>query len=91
MSQRTLLNAQARLDQLQKQLNEAFDRLEADPTSHVKQAHREEDLKDSLHKAEDVVDRLAATAGSETTPGRGSHYIARWLNTQLVDFPNHDF
>ena len=90
MSQRALLNAQARLDQLQKQLNEAFDRLEADPTSHLKQA-RYKDLKDSLHKAEDVVGSLAATAGTETASGRGSHYIARQSHTQLVDLRNYAF
>ena len=67
MTQQALHEAQARLDQLQKQYDAAYSALEAEPCSDLKK-ERYEDLKISLHKAEDTVISLAATTAS--TSGR---------------------
>ena len=66
MTQQALHSAQARLDKLQTAYDEAFSALEANPSSGLKQ-ERFEDLKTSLHKAEDSVNSLAKTA---STSGR---------------------
>ena len=70
MAQQALHKAQARLDQLQKAYDTAFSVLEANPCSRFKR-ERFEDVKISLHKAEDAVNSLAATAGTS-----GQHF---WL------------
>lgn len=57
MAQQALHNAQARLDQLQRQCDEAFKAYEANTSD--KLTERYEELKLSLHKAEDVVSSLA--------------------------------
>ncbi len=72
MAQQALHDAQARLDQLQKQYDEAFRALEANPFSDLKR-ERYEELKNSLHKAEDAVNSLAAAAaGAVSASGEQS-------------------
>jgi len=66
MTQQALHSAQARLDKLQTAYDEAFSALEANPSSGLKR-ERFEELKISLHKAEDSVNSLAKTA---STSGR---------------------
>jgi len=68
MAQEALRDAQARLDQLQKQRDEAFSAWRANPSSDLEKECYE-DLKISLHKAEDAVNSLAAAAAS-TSGGR---------------------
>jgi len=68
MAQQALHDAQARLDQLQKQRDEAFSAWRANPSSDLEKECYE-DLKISLHKAEDTVNSLAAAAAS-TSGGR---------------------
>ena len=63
MAQQALHEAQARLDQLQKQRNEAFSAWRANPSSDLEKEWYE-DLKISFHKAEDTVNSLAAAAAS---------------------------
>ena len=59
-----LHTAQTRLDQLQKQRDEAYHAWRANPCSDLEKECYE-DLKLSLHKAEDAVNNLAAaTAGA---------------------------
>jgi len=67
MAQEALRDAQARLDQLQKQRDEAFSAWRANPSSDLEKECYE-DLKISLHKAEDAVNSLAAAAS--TSGGR---------------------
>ncbi|KAL0041030.1 hypothetical protein WJX77_002735 [Trebouxia sp. C0004] len=63
--------AQARLDQLQRQVDEAFRAYEASHSSDLRK-ERYEQLNVPLHKAEDVVNNLAAaTAGASVS---GTHY-----------------
>ncbi|DBA76280.1 TPA: hypothetical protein ACH3X1_009995 [Trebouxia sp. C0004] len=63
MAQQALHDAQARLDQLQKQHNEAYSAWRANPSIDLeKECYK--DLKISLHKAEDTVNSLAAEAAS---------------------------
>ncbi len=76
MAQQALHEAQARLDQLQKQYDAAFSALEAAPSSDLKK-ERYEDLKISLHKAEDTVNSLAAAAAS--TSGRRACIVTNKL------------
>jgi hypothetical protein len=68
MAQEALHDAQARLDQLQKQRDEAFSAWRANPSSDLEKECYE-DLKISLHKGEDAVNSLAAAAAS-TSGGR---------------------
>ena len=63
MMQQALHSAQARLDKLQTAYDEAFSGLEANPSSGLKR-ERFEELKISLHKAEDSVNSLATTAST---------------------------
>ncbi|DBA82915.1 TPA: hypothetical protein ACH3X1_006705 [Trebouxia sp. C0004] len=63
MTQQALHEAQARLDQLQKQYDAAYTALEAEPSSDLKK-ERYEDLKISLHTTKDIVNSLAAAAAS---------------------------
>ena len=70
MAQQALHDAQARLDQLQKQRGAAFRAWRANPTSELEKECYE-DLKISLHKAEDAVNSLAAAASTS-----GRHF---WL------------
>ena len=63
MTWQALHEAQARLDQLQKQLDEAFSAWMANPSSDLKKECYEE-LKISLYEAEDTVNSLAAAAAS---------------------------
>ena len=67
-AQHSLHEAQARLDQLQKQRDEAFSAWRANPSSDLEKECYE-DLKISLHKAEDTVNSLAAAVAS-TSGGR---------------------
>lgn len=67
MAQQALHNAQARLDQLQKQRDAAFRAWRANPTSELEKECYE-DLKISLHKAEDAVNSLAAAASTSGSP-----------------------
>ena len=76
MAQQALHNAQARLDKLQMAYDEAFITLEANPSSVLKREHFEE-LKISLHKAEDTVNNLATTASTS-----GRHF---WLAFPLTN------
>ena len=76
MAQQALHNAQARLDQLQKQRNEAFSAWRANPSSDLEKECYE-DLKISLHKAEDAVNSLATTASTS-----GRHF---WLAFPLTN------
>ena len=75
MTQQALHNAQARLDKLQTAYDEAFSALEANPSNGLKR-ERFEELKISLHKAEDAVISLATTAGTS-----GQHF---WLASPAV-------
>lgn len=61
MMQQAVRSAQVRLEQLQKAYDEAFIAWETDPSSGLKR-ERYEELKVSLHKAEDAVNSLAAAA-----------------------------
>ncbi len=61
MAQQALHDAQARLDQLQKQYDEAFSALEADPSSGLK-TERYQKLDILLNMAQDAVNSLAAAA-----------------------------
>ena len=63
MAQQALHEAQATLDQLQKQRNEAISALRANPSSGLEKEIYE-DLKISLHKAEDTVNSLIAAVSS---------------------------
>ena len=63
MAQQALQGAQARLDQLQRQCDEAFRAYEANTSNNLKR-ERYEELKSSLHKAEDVMNNLAAAHGA---------------------------
>lgn len=66
MMQQGLQEAQARLDQLQKQYDAAYSALEAEPSSDMKK-QRYQKLDILLNKAQDAVNILAATA---STSGR---------------------
>ena len=68
MAQQALQGAQARLDQLQRQYDEAFMAYEANPSNDLKK-ERYAELKLSLHKAEDVVNSLATAAGAAAASG----------------------
>ena len=68
MAYQALQGAQARLDQLQRQCDEAFMAYEANP-SHALRKERYAELKASLHKAEDVVKSLATAAGAAIASG----------------------
>ncbi|DBA94012.1 TPA: hypothetical protein ACH3X1_001664 [Trebouxia sp. C0004] len=68
MMQQALHSAQARLDKLQTAYDEAFSALEANPSSGLKR-ERFEELKISLHKAEDSVNSLATTASTSGISG----------------------
>lgn len=63
-----LHEAQVRVDLLQEQRNEAFSALKANPTSDLEKADYE-DLKASLHKAEDTMNSLAAAVAASTSGG----------------------
>lgn len=63
MAHQVLLGAQARLEQLQRQCDEAFTAYEANPNNEFKKK-RYEELISSLHKAEDVMQSLATAAGA---------------------------
>ena len=63
MAQQALRDAQARVNQLQKQQGEAFSAWRANQGSDLEKECYE-DLKISLHKAEDAVNSLAAAAAS---------------------------
>ncbi len=77
MAQQALHDAQVRLDQLQKQRDEAFSAWRANPSSDLEKECYE-DLKISLHKAEDAVNSLAAAAASTS----GRHF---WLAFPLTN------
>ncbi len=77
MAQQALHDAQARLDQLQKQRDAAFRAWRANPTSELEKECYE-DLKISLHKAEDAVNSLAAAASTS-----GRHF---WLAVPVKQF-----
>ena len=63
MAQQAQRDAQARLDQLQKQYDAAFSALEADPLSDLKkECYQKLDL--LLNKAQDAVISLAAAAST---------------------------
>ncbi len=81
MAQQALHDAQARLDQLQKQYDEAYRAYEAESTSDLKK-ERYEELKLSLHKAEDAVNSLAAAAAGAVSAG-GQFWRALLLQTVL--------
>ena len=68
MAQQALQGAQARLDQLQRQCDEAYMAYEANPSNDLKK-ERYTELKLSLHKAEDVVKSLATAAGAAAASG----------------------
>lgn len=68
MAQQALHSAQARLDQLQRQCDEAFTAYEANPSNDLKK-ERYQELNSSLRKTEDVVKSLAMAAGSASTSG----------------------
>ena len=68
MAHQALQGAQARLDQLQRQYDEAFTAYEVNPSNDLKK-ERYQELKSSLHKAEDVVNSLARAAGAGSAPG----------------------
>ena len=68
MAHQALQGAQARLDQLQRQCDEAFMAYEANPSNDLKK-DRYAELKSSLHKAEDVVKSLATAAGAASASG----------------------
>ena len=63
MAHQALQGAQARLDQLQRQYDEAFTAYEVNPSNDLKK-ERYKELKSSLHKAEDVVNSLAVAASA---------------------------
>ncbi|KAL3143544.1 hypothetical protein ABBQ38_002343 [Trebouxia sp. C0009 RCD-2024] len=84
MAQQALQGAQARLDQLQRQCDEAFVAYEANPSNDLKK-ERYTELKSSLHKAEDVVNSLATTAGASAASGADvSDGIASSLQAMTV-------
>ncbi len=66
MAQQALHDAEARVDQLQQQRNEACDAWRANPSSDIEKACCES-LDLSLHSAEEVLEKLAAAA---STSGR---------------------
>ena len=68
MAQQALQGAQARLDQLQRQYDEAFVAYAANPSNDLKK-ERYTELKLSLHKAEDFVNSLATAAGAAAASG----------------------
>ena len=68
MVHQALQCAQARLDQLQRQCDEAFTAYYANPSNALKK-ERYEELKSSLHKADDVVNSLATAAGAASAQG----------------------
>ena len=68
MAHQALQGAQARLDLLQRQCDEAFTAYDANPFNDLKK-ERYEELKSSLHKAEDVVNSLATAAGAASASG----------------------
>ena len=68
MAHQALQGAQARLDQLQRQCDKAFTAYDANPSNDVKK-ERYEELKSSLHKAEDVVNSLATAVGAARAQG----------------------
>ena len=68
MAHQALQGAQARVDQLQRQCDDAFTAYDANPSNALKK-ERYEELKLSLHKAEDVVNSLATAAGAASAPG----------------------
>lgn len=63
MTQQALHEAQARLDQLQKQYDAAYSALEAEPSSDMKE-ERYQKLDILLNKAQDTVNSLATTAST---------------------------
>ena len=63
MTQQALHEAQARLDQLQKQYDAAYSALEAEPSSDLKK-ERYQKLDILLNKAQDAVNSLATTAST---------------------------
>ena len=79
--------AQARLDQLQRQVDEAFRAYEASPSSDLKK-DRYEPLILSLHKSEDVVNNLAATAWANVSGWQTYCAIHHCLHI-LVNFVHH--
>lgn len=66
MAHQALLRAQARLDQLQRECGDAFVAYEANPSNALKK-ERYTELKESLNKAEDVVQRLCTSSGGIIT------------------------
>ena len=68
MAHQALLCAQVRLDQLQRQCDAASMAYDAYSSNALKK-ERYEDLKASLHTAEDVVKSLAAAAGAANASG----------------------
>ncbi len=68
MAQQALHGAQARLDKLQKQYDEAYSAFEADPSNGLK-SERYQKLDILLNKAQDAVNSLAAAASTS-----GGHF-----------------
>ena len=71
MAHQVLQDAQARVNQLQRQYDEAFVAYEANP-SHDLKKERYQELKVSLHNAENVMESLAA-AGAASASGWQVH------------------
>ena len=82
MTQQGLHEAQARLDQLQKQYDAAYDALEAEPSSDMKK-ERYQQLDVLLNKAQDAANILAATA---STSGRQIFCILLYDATHRLFF-----
>ena len=85
MTHQALQRAQARLDQLQRQSDESFTAHDANPSIDLKK-ERYEDLKLSLHKAENVVNSLATAAvAASAQVSRGTlPYTAQPAYTSVV-------
>ncbi len=83
MAQQALQGAQDRLDQLQKQYDEAFKAYEANPSSDLKK-ERYEELKVSLHKAEDAVNSLAAAAAGAVSATGGQDLMCPIVANSLA-------
>ena len=87
MAHQALQGAQARLDQLQRQCDEAFMADDANPSNDLKK-ERYEELKSSLHKAEDVVKSLATAAGAASAPGLQTYLVhAHLLHVMVLSRP----
>ncbi|DBA73238.1 TPA: hypothetical protein ACH3X1_011301 [Trebouxia sp. C0004] len=80
--------AQARLDQLQRQVDEAFRAYEASHSSDLRK-ERYEQLNVPLHKAEDVVNNLAAATAGASVSGWQTYCAIHHCLHILVNFVHH--